>query len=519
MKLVLAGLLALMALPLACTKDRDAGPLPCESWKYDIQPLVKERCVPCHGGREPAGRYDLRTYAGALGTGTDDTPNLVAGDPASLFVAVLADGTHNLGELKPTFTHWVETCQLAYTTGDIHAPGLLNPASTDFHSVLLREKDWNFDFCSECHGADFGGGGSAASCLTCHEAGPTDCATCHRGPISTGAHQAHLNLGSLQHQINCENCHQVPQKWDDRGHIVNDGVRDDAPAEVIFSGLAIWEGAPPTRTEPARYDSSSKTCSAVYCHAGTVEPDHTLPRWEQLGPLACDGCHGNPPADHESDRCFHCHAPVVDRDNQLARLELHLDGALDLGGADGNCRLCHGDASNVAPPFDLEGDTSPLKLSVGAHRIHLVSPRRLATPVACNECHVVPESVADIGHVDTALPAEVFAPGSGDLARRDGAEPRWDHETGTCSDVYCHGGGDALGVDQSPDVLRTLIWNRNDHTDVYCGSCHGVPPLDGTHDPTATVFDCFGCHSASVDDFGGILLPGAHLNGVVDVTR
>ena len=106
----------------------------------------------------------------------------------------------------------------------VHSPGFLDENSDDFHVRDLERHDWDLNLCAKCHGEDFAGGTAQVSCLTCHPAGPDACTTCHKtGPI-TGAHVIHRTAGQ-----DCGQCHLVPTRWDDEGHIRRQGVADPAP--------------------------------------------------------------------------------------------------------------------------------------------------------------------------------------------------------------------------------------------------------------------------------------------------
>ena len=104
------------------------------------------------------------------------------------------------------------------------------------------------------------------------------------------------------------------------------------------------------------------------------------------------------------------------------------------------------------------------------------------------------------------------------------ATPSWNHDTASCSATYCHGGGTKLGADTSIGMNRTPRWTGGNEQ-IYCGSCHGIPPTDVNHKPTLQLGDCYSCHAATVDKLGNLIVtgpPGArvstHINGVVDVT-
>jgi len=74
----------------------DTGPGPQDdasdalTWEANIRPLLDARgCLDCHGS---SGAYSLETYSGALGFGSDDTPNVIPGDPLSLLLIYCEQG-------------------------------------------------------------------------------------------------------------------------------------------------------------------------------------------------------------------------------------------------------------------------------------------------------------------------------------------------------------------------------------------------------------------------------------------
>lgn len=172
----------------------------------------------------------------------------------------------------------------------IHPPGILDPASEDFHGKELARNGWDLALCQRCHGQDFAGGSAGVTCLTCHTRGPGDCATCH-GPGGSeapgGNHAPHLAAA-----VDCSECHVVPASWDAPGHILG----DPPPAEVAFGARANLTPPGADRKGPPTWDGEA--CSNVYCH-GDVTPyggSATRPRWDEPAPaFTCDRCHGAPP--------------------------------------------------------------------------------------------------------------------------------------------------------------------------------------------------------------------------------
>jgi len=252
----------------------------------------------------------------------------------------------------------------------IHEEGIAAVGSPNFHGNLIKENNWSFDLCIQCHSSDFKGGITGTSCLTCHTntGGPQACNTCHgdfnnpnlisppRGingdtlttSKSVGAHINHLFGKSLTENIKCENCHNVPQTYNAEGHIDS-----DLPAELNFKGLAVS-----TVATNASYDHTTGSCSNTYCHGNfeftkaNANPDNqyiyaedkivganktvdwTLVDGTQV---ECGSCHGLPPKGHLGfgvlpiSSCVVCHSSVVNKAGEIIDKTKHINGVVDLG--------------------------------------------------------------------------------------------------------------------------------------------------------------------------------------------
>ena len=304
-----------------------------------------------------------------------------------------------------------------------------------------------------------------------------DCASCHGNPpgpdlgghtdtslVGVGAHAAHVDSAFSQpvHDANCRSCHIEYATVLAEGHI--DSVR---PAEVIFGGLALSDGAAPTWDREA----DPPTCTNTYCH-GAATPSWTDPTDAFR---ACGSCHGAPPAaPHPDDaRCSLCHTEVNSTQDGFTDASRHVDGLVQQPSPVAGCIACHGSATSPAPPVDLDGNSSTSSRGVGAHEAHVQSGG------ACTACHLVPASALDAGHFDTPRPAEVHA------------SLGWD---GTqCNTAPCH--------TRSGANNPTPQWT--DGTPLLCASCHGFPPPA----PHTTWTDCFACHTS---------FPATHVNDAVD---
>jgi predicted CxxxxCH...CXXCH cytochrome family protein len=223
-------------------------------------------------------------------------------------------------------------------------------------------------------------------------------------------------------------------------------------------------------------------------------------------------------ANYNFGLCQDCHgADLAGGTAAVSCQECH---SLQVAAGTPTCAVCHGSALSPAPPRDLAGNTSPSAIGVGAHQAHLFGRTEISAPIACGACHQVPATVKSPGHLDHLLPATIIFSG---LAIADGAKPAWDHDTASCANSYCHGGGAKLAADTA-FKLRTPVWTGGT-SQAFCGSCHGVPPSTPVH-ATVTFPDCARCHAGTVDANGGIIVAGAagartsnHINGVVDVIR
>jgi predicted CxxxxCH...CXXCH cytochrome family protein len=103
---------------------------------------------------------------------------------------------------------------------------------------------------------------------------------------------------------------------------------------VTFGGLALaGSAADRARTGPPVYDPVTYTCSAVYCHGGTLDAGGSLtaPSWSMQLPN-CGTCHGYAPPSHALFptrlNCSMCHGASVESDNTTLKPS-HLDGTLN----------------------------------------------------------------------------------------------------------------------------------------------------------------------------------------------
>jgi predicted CxxxxCH...CXXCH cytochrome family protein len=213
--------------------------------------------------------------------------------------------------------------------------------------------------CTECHGADYGGG-IGRSCTGCHGSPlgfadwRTNCSFCHgtrttglagapgllAAPPQTvagtgvqtpanpkvGAHAAHLAGGVFSNPLPCSSCHAVPaQTFPASLDHVDGGV------DVEFSTTARKNVASPG------YAGGGGTC-AVYCHGVTALLGKAAsPPWTSTAPLGCSSCHSATPTSgrhttHRVDHgvsCIQCHPGYRAEGVTSVDLTKHVNGTSD----------------------------------------------------------------------------------------------------------------------------------------------------------------------------------------------
>ncbi|KAA3612303.1 MAG: hypothetical protein DWQ05_20105 [Calditrichaeota bacterium] len=195
------------------------------------------------------------------------------------------------------------------------------------------------------------------------------------------------------------------------------------------------------------------------------------------------------------------------------------------------CNTCHGvfaasadDLANVAPPGGLAGETAVTERAVGAHQQHLSYYPDLTT--TCNECHKLPQSLNDAGHLDATTGAEVVFGGTLAVIVTEGGsripQVQYNTSNATCANTYCHGNwvleksnsnsAFVYLADKMEGNFSTASWV--DASTAECGSCHALPP---TGHIASELTGCGNCHSGVVDDQGKIIDNGKHINGKVNV--
>jgi predicted CxxxxCH...CXXCH cytochrome family protein len=332
------------------------------------------------------------------------------------------------------------------------------------------------------------------------------------GAPTTGAHTVHVQGTLLAAPMPCGTCHSA-------------SFTVSFPAD----SLARANGASPS------FDYAAKTCSNVYCHVGG--PNLPLgggallvPVWDPPSIVACGSCHALPggtvatpwhPAVAPGVQCQLCHPGYT---NTSVNTPLHVNGVVNLTAPTmrTSCAACHGDASRVpvpgadplvtaAPPVNRRGESSTALPNVGAHQSHLnPGPGAISLPIACSECHTVPSDLVHVGPTPNS-PATLAW---GRLAGANGAVPAYlPPPTTTCTN-YCHG----QTMPTAGGAITQPVWTTVNGTQAACGTCHGVPPTQYSHElhtGPAAALACSVCHGAGYTSTT-VAVP-THVNGVVNL--
>ena len=239
----------------------------------------------------------------------------------------------------------------------VHSAGWLSPSATNFHGKFIAVSNWSFQQCITCHGSDFMGGNSGASCFKCHTSGPQDCnGVCHGSAnapyppkalsgdtlvsyLGVGTHNAMLTMDSTIRyaaRVECNECHRLVTSFSDSNHIIDN---PDGIAEVVFGTLAKT----PTGTIVPNpiWVRNTATCSGTYCHGNFKNGNvNAAPVFNNPNSVVCGSCHGDPntgnplpggthPTGFNINQCYFCHPSVINSNGQIINKTLHVNGFIN----------------------------------------------------------------------------------------------------------------------------------------------------------------------------------------------
>lgn len=486
-------------------------------YEDEIAQLLGARCEKCHGVEDAGTSLRLDGYLRSLGCSQPESATLMQ-DDAGAPLSDLRDLIDVLGRKNHAdlLTPREQVRLRAWVLSDaplhravVHAPGMLNPRSSNWHGRLAAGDRFsrltdpkNPDACGRCHaGAPVTPAGirhsapGAPACTSCHAEpkGVLACGTCHGdgaavayGPRDdcgaplrgADAHQAHVEGSRLGGEaLQCESCHPASDA-------ALRGKHANGMVDVVFDPARVGKGA--------SFESGTGEC-AVRCH--NQGGARARPRFDEREPMGCGDCHKQPPSDHYAGACDTCHVETDKTGSALRTNILHMNGKVDIADGSGRCGSCHGSGSDPMP-------------ATASHRLHRATT--LTEVITCSECHVMPQAITSVGHLDIGevTPADVvFGP------RASARSQQPTYEAGTCRNIACHGAGLPDGIE------RALRWDEP--STVSCSGCHAAPP-SGMH-PQASTCASIVCHGSEVRagtpaaiTEGGRAL---HIDGKIDVAR
>ena len=355
------------------------------------------------------------------------------------------------------------------------------PYSGNLHMITAGATPW-LD-CNNCHNTTAAGtypvaAGTAPNCRACHinglktPSGTSSCWDCHGAsatnglpngtsfPNTAGSHAVHAALTG----VDCATCHNGGGSGTATHGSSNRTAATTTAVKVAFTG----QGTNPLWT------LATGTCSATNCHGrGT-------PTW---GVAYGDG------------------TTFPYSTNQ--------------------CEKCHGSAATN--PFYSTATpkvTDNTDAKTGAHTAHLFGISNISSPIACLECHAVPGTVTDAGHMD----------GTATVTFNSALAKSHSSTATSCATTWCHGGNTTF-IPQNNPVRSAPVWGTSFGTTSllgtggpagtsgsgYCAQCHGYPPLTASH-TNKLASDCIGCHSHVNVSGTGFTTKTLHINGTVDVS-
>jgi predicted CxxxxCH...CXXCH cytochrome family protein len=195
------------------------------------------------------------------------------------------------------------------------------------------------------------------------------------------------------------------------------------------------------------------------------------------------------------------------------------------------CNTCHGnftDPTMIAPPRDINGNTSTNLITVGAHASHLYTNNFAV--VACENCHIIPNASNVNDHFNQGPLVKIVVLDSLAIHGIAASNAVYDSNTGACSNIYCHGNFEFKKSDAPPERQfaytsdkmtgnnKTVKWTLLDGSQAPCGSCHGT--TDGYISPVGhiklPITECIACHSTVVNEKGEIIDKTRHINGQIN---
>ncbi len=520
-------------------------------------------CTNCHAGKSAHNRNGQNIqcadcHGGHVDPGDGSAPNVWLVRRYMNYSAGVKLSSYR----RPVFNQYTDSrSNFAGTQGVCQACHFVPPPGGSFPA---EHASTDANVCRSCHVHNSTSGSFAADCTSCHGFPPQQ--NTPGGPLgyartasysyatspafkdeSKTGHQAHA--GSAPYAFSCFECHAGNQH----------ATGNFQQVFITKTGILAATGG----AIPSYNTIFPGTCSNMYCHSNGAPtggtPVYKSPEWANakgsiIGtPGECSACHeAMPPTNahpgHLSNNfaCDLCHAATVTGNTVIKDTGKHVNGVKDVlfsgtaaigdsGSYDGSahtcsnlychsngnqgalvyknpaawnagvnygCNGCHGTSSPIGAPDYSNGGAGTN--TANTHNAHVVGA---TSTTVCADCHMETASsttggalAANSKHLSGSVDVK-FNPAAA------GTGAAWNPNTGTCTNIACHGGAPAT-------------WGST----AACLTCHAFavrgraaigPQFSGnshhSQGGTITAAQCYQCHWEANSD-GSINLAYHHAN-------
>lgn len=315
----------------------------------------------------------------------------------------------------------------------------------------------------------------------------TVCQACHGSSGSTSFDGITLADGSKT--TACSGCHTFAKAhatdWQGSGTYSHRTAGNRANACALCHDVTQGRTAP-LASAPSCFSSSftNGLSQARGCHpAGPGVIPHGVPYNNH-----------NATARSNFTYCQTCHQIAANSSTPPGCMNCHL---LDPVANPNNCASCHANppAGSVYPNI------------AGSHASHSA----LNVANICDACHSG-LGLGTVDHLDRSRARTTTVQANpvsfGTLAKTGGLAPSYS-SSGSCINTYCHGASLSGGSNKAPQ------WGQTGYLQ-GCGTCHGFPPPNSTHNGFTSATPCVGCHAHVNSSNTGFTVPSKHIDGTID---
>jgi predicted CxxxxCH...CXXCH cytochrome family protein len=387
----------------------------------------------------------------ALGTASRNTKYTPSSATAGVWEYTLASGAYAAGS---TVTLRANATNAAGGPVNSRTVTVKIASATARGDGRLLVRDNSSQLCSDCHAGT--SGHSSESTTNTYGSWATTCRDCHT-PHST------TNLALISKQI------KPPEL-----------TGPTTPQTVTFWNKSGW--AANSYAQPGTGAGNTGICEVCHARTTVYRADGSATNGtHDTGP--CGNCHKHGKGLGAS--CTACHGT---------------DGRASIPGADSR--------QAAAPPLVPTPTPTGAVTGGGVHLQHVNQKNYKTNPLACAECHPIPnvhQGTVDLawGAIASTSPAVVF-PATGAASAGWAATP-------TCTN-WCHGSG--IGAVPGGSVGT---WSWTGVGGIYCSSCHGAPPpVNATAgaDHPQNIY-CSSCHGAGANPPLSDPARQTHIDGIV----